>query len=137
MQNKNNILNSTSVKPERSPIITVLFFFGIVMNIVSAIMKTTDYYIYEAIEYEPFLLVVCQDIINIFSLTLLLYWKPLGFYLYAINTLVAYIVLVMLTGAEYELFDIIRLIISIIVLYAILNIKEEGISYWKAMKLKR
>lgn len=137
MQNKNNILNSTSVKPERSPIITVLFFFGIVMNIVSAIMETTDYYIYEAIEYEPFLLVVCQDIINIVSLTLLLYWKPLGFYLYAINTLVAYIVLVMLTGAEYELFDIIRLIISIIVLYAILNIKEEGISYWKAMKLKR
>lgn len=107
------------------------------MNIVSAIMVTTDYYIYEAIEYEPFLLVVCQDIINIVSLTLLLYWKPLGFYLYAINTLVAYIVLVMLTGAEYELFDIIRLIISIIVLYAILNIKEEGISYWKAMKLKR
>lgn len=137
MQNKNNILNSTSVKPERSPIITVLFFFGIVMNIVSAIMVTTDYYIYEAIEYEPFLLVVCQDIINIVSLTLLLYWKPLGFYLYAINTLVAYIVLVMLTGAEYELFDIIRLIISIIVLYAILNIKKEGISYWKAMKLKR
>ena len=137
MQNKNNILNSTSVKPERSPIITVLFFFGIVMNIVSAIMVTTDYYIYEAIEYEPFLLVVCQDIINIVSLTLLLYWKALGFYLYAINTLVAYIVLVMLTGAEYELFDIIRLIISIIVLYAILNIKEEGISYWKAMKLKR
>lgn len=137
MQNKNNILNSTSIKPERSPIITVLFFFGIVMNIVSAIMVTTDYYIYEAIEYEPFLLVVCQDIINIVSLTLLLYWKPLGFYLYAINTLVAYIVLVMLTGAEYELFDIIRLIISIIVLYAILNIKEEGISYWKAMKLKR
>ena len=79
MQNKNNILNSTSVKPERSPIITVLFFFGIVMNIVSAIMVTTDYYIYEAIEYEPFLLVVCQDIINIVSLTLLLYWKPLGF----------------------------------------------------------
>ena len=137
MQNKNNILNSTSVKPERSPIITVLFFFGIVMNIVSAIMVTSDYYIYEAIEYEPFLLVVCQDIINIVSLTLLLYWKPLGFYLYAINTLVAYIVLVMLTGAEYELFDIIRLIISIIVLYAILNIKKEGISYWKAMKLKR
>lgn len=137
MQNKNNILNSTSVKPERSPIITVLFFFGIVMNIVSAIMVTTDYYIYEAIEYEPFLLVVCQDIINIVSLTLLLYWKPLGFYLYAINTLVAYIVLVMLTGAEYESFDIIRLIISIIVLYAILNIKKEGISYWKAMKLKR
>lgn len=137
MQNKNNILNSTSVKPERSPIITVLFFFGIVMNIVSAIMVTADYYIYEAIEYEPFLLVVCQDIINIVSLTLLLYWKPLGFYLYAINTLVAYIVLVMLTGAEYELFDIIRLIISIIVLYAILNIKKEGISYWKAMKLKR
>ena len=137
MQNKNNILNSTSVKPERSPIITVLFFFGIVMNIVSAIMVTTDYYIYEAIEYEPFLLVVCQDIINIVSLILLLYWKPLGFYLYAINTLVAYIVLVMLTGAEYELFDIIRLIISIIVLYAILNIKKEGISYWKAMKLKR
>ena len=137
MQNKNNILNSTSVKPERSPIITVLFFFGIIMNIVSAIMVITDYYIYEAIEYEPFLLVVCQDIINIVSLTLLLYWKPLGFYLYAINTLVAYIVLVMLTGAEYELFDIIRLIISIIVLYAILNIKEEGISYWKAMKLKR
>ena len=137
MQNKNNILNSTSVKPERSPIITVLFFFGIVMNIVSAIMVTTDYYIYEAIEYEPFLLVVCQDIINVVSLTLLLYWRPLGFYLYAINTLVAYIVLVMLTGTEYELFDIIRLIISIIVLYAILNIKEEGISYWKAMKLKR
>ena len=137
MQNKNDILNSTSVKLERSPIITVLFFFGIVMKIVSAIMVTTDYYIYEAIEYEPFLLVVCHDIINIVSLTLLLYWKPLGFYLYAINTLVAYIVLVMLTGAEYELFDIIRLIISIIVLYAILNIKEEGISYWKAMKLKR
>lgn len=137
MQNKNDILNSASVKPERSPIITVLFFFGIAMNIVSAIMVTSDYYIYEAIEYEPFLLVVCQDIINIVSLTLLLYWKPFGFYLYAINTLVAYIVLVMLTGAEYELFDIIRLIISIIVLYAILNIKEEGISYWKAMKLKR
>ena len=137
MQNNSDISNSTSVKPERSPIITVLFFFGIVMNIVSAIMVTADYYIYEAIEYEPFLLVVCQDIINIVSLMLLLYWKPLGFYLYAINTLVAYIVLVMLTGAEYELFDIIRLIISIIVLYAILNIKKEGISYWKAMKLKR
>ena len=43
----------------------------------------------------------------------------------------------MLTGTEYDLFDIIRQIISIIVLYAILNIKEGGISYWKAMKLKR
>ena len=137
MQNKNNILNSTSVKPERSPIITVLFFFGIVMNIVSAIMITADYYTYDTIEYEPFLLVVCQDIINVVSLILLLYWKSIGFYLYAINTLIAYIVLVTLTGAEYDLFDIIRLIISIIVLYAILNIKEEGISYWKAMKLKR
>ncbi|MBQ8695724.1 MAG: hypothetical protein IJ513_08825 [Bacteroidaceae bacterium] len=137
MQNNSDISNSTGVKPERSPIITVLFFFGIVMNIVSAIMTTTDYYIYEAIEYEPFLTVVCQDIINVVSLILLLYWKSIGFYLYAINTLVAYIVLVTLTGAEYELFDIIRLIISIIVLYAILNIKEEGISYWKAMKLKR
>lgn len=137
MQNNNDILNSTGVKPERSPIITVLFFFGIVMNIVSAIMTTTDYYIYEAIEYEPFLTVVCQDIINVVSLILLLYWKSIGFYLYAINTLIAYIVLVTLTGAEYELFDIIRQIISIIVLYAILNIKEEGISYWKAMKLKR
>ena len=137
MQNNNDISNSTGVKPERSPIITVLFFFGIVINIVSAIMTTTDYYIYEAIEYEPFLTVVCQDIINVVSLILLLYWKSIGFYLYAINTLIAYIVLVTLTGAEYELFDIIRLIISIIVLYAILNIKEEGISYWKAMKLKR
>ena len=137
MQNNSDISNSTGVKPERSPIITVLFFFGIVINIVSAIMTTTDYYIYEAIEYEPFLTVVCQDIINVVSLILLLYWKPIGFYLYAINTLIAYIVLVTLTGAEYELFDIIRLIISIIVLYAILNIKEEGISYWKAMKLKR
>ena len=137
MQNNSDISNSTGVKPERSPIITVLFFFGIVINIVSAIMTTTDYYIYEAIEYEPFLTVVCQDIINVVSLTLLLYWRPLGFYLYAINTLIAYIVLVTLTGAEYDLFDIIRLIISIIVLYAILNIKEEGISYWKAMKLKR
>lgn len=137
MQNNSEISNSTGVKPERSPIITVLFFFGIVINIVSAIMTTTDYYIYEAIEYEPFLTVVCQDIINVVSLTLLLYWKPLGFYLYAINTLVAYIVLVTLTGAEYELFDIVRQIISIIVLYAILNIKEGGISYWKAMKLKR
>ena len=137
MQNNSDISNSTSVKPERSPIITVLFFFGIVMNIVSAIMTTTDYYIYEAIEYEPFLTVVCQDIINVVSLILLLYWKSIGFYLYAINTLIAYIVLVTLTGAEYELFDIIRLIISIIVLYAILNIKEGGISYWKAMKLKR
>ena len=137
MQNNSDISNSTSVKPERSPIITVLIFFGIVMNIVSAIMTTSDYYTYDTIEYEPFLLVVCQDIINIVSLTLLLYWKPLGFYLYAINTLVAYIVLVMLTGTEYDLFDIIRLIISIIVLYVILNIKEGGISYWKAMKLKR
>ena len=137
MQNNSDISNSTGVKPERSPIITVLFFFGIVMNIVSAIMTTTDYYIYEAIEYEPFLTVVCQDIINVVSLILLLYWKSIGFYLYAINTLIAYIVLVTLTGAEYELFDIIRLIISIIVLYAILNIKEGGISYWKAMKLKR
>lgn len=137
MQNNSDISNSTGVKPERSPIITVLFFFGIVINIVSAIMTTTDYYIYEAIEYEPFLTVVCQDIINVVSLILLLYWKSIGFYLYAINTLIAYIVLVTLTGAEYELFDIIRLIISIIVLYAILNIKEEGISYWKAMKLKR
>ena len=105
MQNNSDISNSTSVKPERSPIITVLFFFGIVMNIVSAIMTTTDYYTYDTIEYEPFLLVVCQDIINIVSLTLLLYWKPLGFYLYAINTLIAYIVLVTLTGAEYDLFD--------------------------------
>lgn len=137
MQNNSDISNSTGVKPERSPIITVLFFFGIVINIVSAIMTTTDYYIYEAIEYEPFLTVVCQDIINVVSLILLLYWKSIGFYLYAINTLIAYIVLVTLTGTEYELFDIIRLIISIIVLYAILNIKEEGISYWKAMKLKR
>ena len=137
MQNNSDISNSTGVKPERSPIITVLFFFGIVINIVSAIMTTTDYYIYETIEYEPFLTVVCQDIINVVSLILLLYWKPIGFYLYAINTLIAYIVLVTLTGAEYELFDIIRLIISIIVLYAILNIKEGGISYWKAMKLKR
>lgn len=137
MQNNSDISNSTGVKPERSPIITVLFFFGIVINIVSAIMTTTDYYIYEAIEYEPFLTVVCQDIINVVSLILLLYWKSIGFYLYAINTLIAYIVLVTLTGAEYELFDIIRLIISIIVLYAILNIKEGGISYWKAMKLKR
>ena len=137
MQNNSDISNSTGVKPERSPIITVLFFFGIVMNIVSAIMTTTDYYIYEAIEYEPFLTVVCQDIINVVSLILLLYWKSIGFYLYAINTLIAYIVLVTLTGAEYELFDIIRQIISIIVLYAILNIKEGGISYWKAMKLKR
>ena len=137
MQNNRDISNSTDVKPERSPIITVLFFFGIVINIVSAIMTTTDYYIYEAIEYEPFLTVVCQDIINVVSLILLLYWKSIGFYLYAINTLIAYIVLVTLTGAEYELFDIIRLIISIIVLYAILNIKEGGISYWKAMKLKR
>ena len=137
MQNNSDISNSTSVKPERSPIITVLFFFGIVMNIVSAIMTTTDYYIYEAIEYEPFLTVVCQDLINIVSLILLLYWKSIGFYLYAINTLIAYIVLVTLTGTEYEFFDIIRQIISIIVLYAILNIKEEGISYWKAMKLKR
>ena len=137
MQNNSDISNSTGVKPERSPIITVLFFFGIVINIVSAIMTTTDYYIYEAIEYEPFLTVVCQDIINLVSLILLLYWKSIGFYLYAINTLTAYIVLVTLTGAEYELFDIIRLIISIIVLYAILNIKEGGISYWKAMKLKR
>ena len=137
MQNNSDISNSTGVKPERSPIITVLFFFGIVINIVSAIMTTTDYYIYETIEYEPFLTVVCQDIINVVSLILLLYWKPIGFYLYAINTLIAYIVLVTLTGAEYELFDIIRLIISIIVLYAILNIKEEGISYWKAMKFKR
>ena len=107
------------------------------MNIVSAVMVTSDYYTYDTIEYEPFLLVVCQDIINIVSLILLLYWKPLGFYLYAINTLVAYIVLVMLTGTEYDLFDIIRQIISIIILYAILNIKEGGISYWKAMKLKR
>lgn len=137
MQNNSDISNSTGVKPERSPIITVLFFFGIVINIVSAIMTTTDYYIYEAIEYEPFLTVVCQDIINVVSLILLLYWKSIGFYLYAINSLIAYIVLVTLTGEEYELFDIIRLIISIIVLYAILNIKEEGISYWKAMKLKR
>lgn len=137
MQNNSDISNSTGVKPERSPIITVLFFFGIVINIVSAIMTTTDYYIYEAIEYEPFLTVVCQDIINVVSLILLLYWKSIGFYLYAINTLVAHIVLVTLTGTEYELFDIIRLIISIIVLYAILNIKEGGISYWKAMKLKR
>lgn len=137
MQNNSDISNSTGVKPERSPIITVLFFFGIVINIVSAIMTTTDYYIYEAIEYEPFLTVVCQDIINVVSLILLLYWKSIGFYLYAINTLIAYIVLVTLTGAEYELFDIIRPIISIIVLYAILNVKEEGISYWKAMKLKR
>ncbi|MBP3407522.1 MAG: hypothetical protein J6K83_00080 [Bacteroidaceae bacterium] len=137
MQNNSDISNSTGVKPERSPIITVLFFFGIVINIVSAIMTTTDYYIYEAIEYEPFLTVVCQDIINVVSLILLLYWKSIGFYLYAINTLIAYIVLVTLTGTEYELFDIIRLIISIIVLYAILNIKEEGISYWKAMKLRR
>ena len=137
MQNNSDISNSTGVKPERSPIITVLFFFGIVINIVSAIMTTTDYYIYEAIEYEPVLTVVCQDIINVVSLILLLYWKSIGFYLYAINTLIAYIVLVTLTGAEYELFDIIRLIISIIVLYAILNIKEGGISYWKAMKLKR
>ncbi len=137
MQNNSDISNSTGVKPERSPIITVLFFFGIVINIVSAIMTTTDYYIYEAIEYEPFLTVVCQDIINVVSLILLLYWKSIGFYLYAINTLIAYIVLVTLTGAEYELFDIIRLIISIIVLYAILNIKEGGISYWKAMKFKR
>ena len=137
MQNNSDISNSTGVKPERSPIITVLFFFGIVINIVSAIMTTTDYYIYETIEYEPFLTVVCQDIINVVSLILLLYWKSIGFYLYAINTLIAYIVLVTLTGAEYELFDIIRLIISIIVLYAILNIKEEGISYWKAMKFKR
>ena len=137
MQNNSDISNSTGVKPERSPIITVLFFFGIVINIVSAIMTTTDYYIYEAIEYEPFLTVVCQDIINVVSLILLLYWKSIGFYLYAINTLIAYIVLVTLTGTEYEFFDIIRQIISIIVLYAILNIKEEGISYWKAMKLKR
>ena len=137
MQNNSDISNSTGVKPERSPIITVLFFFGIVINIVSAIMTTTDYYIYETIEYEPFLTVVCQDIINVVSLILLLYWKPIGFYLYAINTLIAYIVLVTLTGAEYELFDIIRLTISIIVLYAILNIKEGGISYWKAMKFKR
>ena len=137
MQNNSEISNSTGVKPERSPIITALFFFGIVINIVSAIMTTTDYYIYEAIEYEPFLTIVCQDIINVVSLILLLYWKSIGFYLYAINTLIAYIVLVTLTGAEYELFDIIRLIISIIVLYAILNIKEGGISYWKAMKLKR
>lgn len=137
MQNNSDISNSTGVKPERSPIITVLFFFGIVINIVSAIMTTTDYYIYEAIEYEPFLTVVCQDIINVVSLILLLYWKSIGFYLYAINTLIAYIVLVTLTGAEYELFDIIRLTISIIVLYAILNIKEGGISYWKAMKFKR
>ena len=137
MQNNSDISNSTGVKPERSPIITVLFFFGIVINIVSAIMTTTDYYIYETIEYEPFLTVVCQDIINVVSLILLLYWKSIGFYLYAINTLIAYIVLVTLTGAEYELFDIIRLTISIIVLYAILNIKEGGISYWKAMKFKR
>mgnify|MGYP003293442661 CR=1 FL=1 len=106
MQNNSDISNSTGVKPERSPIITVLFFFGIVINIVSAIMTTTDYYIYEAIEYEPFLTVVCQDIINVVSLILLLYWKSIGFYLYAINTLIAYIVLVTLTGAEYELFDI-------------------------------
>lgn len=137
MQNNSDISNSTGVKPERSPIITLLFFFGIVINIVSAIMTTTDYYIYEAIKYEPFLIVVCQDIINAVSLILLLYWKSIGFYLYAINTLIAYIVLVTLTGAEYELSDIIRLTISIIVLYAILNIKEGGISYWKAMKLKR
>lgn len=137
MQNNSDISNSTGVKPERSPIITLLFFFGIVINIVSAIMTTTDYYIYEAIKYEPFLIVVCQDIINAVSLILLLYWKSIGFYLYAINTMIAYIVLVMLTGAEYDLSDIIRLTISIIVLYAILNIKEGGISYWKAMKFKR
>lgn len=140
---KNNIMQSTTitpekpaVKPERSPIITVLFFFHIAINIVLAIMATLNYYVIDSIEYEFFIGGVCQSAILTTSLILLLCWRFWGFYLFSFGALAPCVFIIAIKGIENSQLEILQSVISVFVLYAILHIKEDGISYWKALRGK-
>ena len=134
MKNDTNKQGKTNIEPTRSPIITVLLFFNIVVSVISAVYTAIEC-ITCGMDIIPTTRLII-DIITTTSLALLLNWKISGFYLYAVNALADIVIMTTVFRVYDPVLYSTRLILGVVILYAILQIKDCGISYWKAMRTK-
>lgn len=120
-----------AVQHERHIFITIWLWFNCIIYILQLLPSIVNIAMGgNALIHTIFM---ATTIANIVGIARLLRWKKSGFYIIVISYLV------IITFSVSSLIFILALIFSLfslIILYAILNIKKNGISYWKAMDMK-
>ena len=107
----------------------LLLVSNAIMSIVSLLPKTmfgsncTDVFVISSVISGVF------GIINVVGTIMLLSWKRVGFYIIALSAAIGNITVMIMTGT----FPI--GLIGIVILWFILKIKSDGISYWEAMRM--
>lgn len=116
---------------ERNGFITFWLWLVLVGNIISSIIdffpKTMwgRNYPDDLVVYSVIL--GCFGVINIIGVVLLLSWKKIGFTIFAVSTTIGSIL------SSLVMSTIPFGVVGIVVLWFILTIKKNGISYWEAM----
>lgn len=139
MQDKTSLkCERKTEEPEMHAFIILWLFFGIVMEIIQILYSTIEYVNYKELYETPLFVsgVICS-ILTIIGKAMLLNWHRSGFYLIISAVLATTVYNV--TCIENENIEIVSpyIFISIVILFAVLNIKCNGITFWKAMQIKK
>ncbi len=77
---------------------------------------------------------IITSIINLIAVRCLLSEKKSGFWLIVFSSIISMIVNIVFLGVEFAVLSILIGIISPLILWAILQIKKDGVSAWKHLK---
>ena len=80
--------------------------------------------------------ILATFIADIAGLIMLIKWRKSGFYLIVISSIIALIPIIAFAGLSFTPILIAQSAFQLLILHAILNIKKNGIPYWKAMDMK-
>ncbi|MCD8295950.1 MAG: hypothetical protein LUC88_00085 [Prevotella sp.] len=125
----------------RHGFVTFWLWLALIVNIIACIifliaMFTENVYDYYGTNSDITILsygfLSILELLNVLAIILLLRWKSAGFFLMIVGAVCSILISVTLLGGGIK--DIFGIIVSIVIWWAILHIKKNGVSAWALME---
>lgn len=127
---------NNSTKQERNKFISFWLWLGVIINVIATIIYFLLLFssrgLWSATPEPTWLRIiwVLQSIVLITGYTLLLKWRKIGFFIMAAMLVINIILNVLASGISVATFSP---IVSFMLLYFVLQLKKNNVSYWDAM----
>jgi len=127
---------NNSTKQERNKFISFWLWLGVIINVIATIIYFLLLFssrgLWSATPEPTWLRIiwVLQSIVLITGYTLLLKWRKIGFFIMAAMLVLNIILNVLASGISVATFSP---IVSFMLLYFVLQLKKNNVSYWDAM----
>ena len=125
----------TPKQPKRHGCITAWLYFCLVVTVllIGAFFRLNAFLGEEnAMPISVIIVALAQSICCLIGYILLLRWRKIGFYLIAVSVVIGSVVSCVLLGEG--MWTLIKDLISIPILYAVLQITTDGVPYWDSLK---